>query len=89
TFHMQCHAVQEVLQWLMTNNPKYYGTIEISREWLQSLPEDNVLVEISSVIRQSDDVRIIEQESEGYVLVDNEEGVHLMSLVNAPLSNVP
>ncbi|KIK29098.1 hypothetical protein PISMIDRAFT_6979 [Pisolithus microcarpus 441] len=73
TFRVRRHAVQEVLQWLMTNNPKYYGAIEISRERLQSLPEDDVPVEISSVIRQSDDVGIVEQESEGYVPVDNEE----------------
>ncbi|KAI6024012.1 hypothetical protein BKA83DRAFT_4492704 [Pisolithus microcarpus] len=66
--------VQEALQWLKINNPKYNGAIEISSEQLQSLPEDNVLVEISSVIRQSDDVGIIDQESEGYMPVDNEEG---------------
>ncbi|KIK23468.1 hypothetical protein PISMIDRAFT_100334, partial [Pisolithus microcarpus 441] len=76
TFHVRHHAVQEALQWLKINNPKYYGAIEISSERLQSLPEDDVPVEISSVIRQSDNVSIIDQESEGYVPVDNEEAHH-------------
>ncbi|KIK18505.1 hypothetical protein PISMIDRAFT_49248, partial [Pisolithus microcarpus 441] len=59
---------------LKKHNPKYYGEVEISNNHLQDLPEDDIPVEISSVIRQSDDVGIIEQESQGYVPQDDEEG---------------
>ncbi|KIK28379.1 hypothetical protein PISMIDRAFT_91012, partial [Pisolithus microcarpus 441] len=73
-FRVRRHAVHEALQWLKKHNPKYYGEVEISNNRLQDLPEDDIPVEISSVIRQSDDVGIIEQESQGYVPQDDEEG---------------
>lgn len=41
---------------------------------IESLPEDDVPQEITSIIRQSHDVGIIEQESEGYVPGDDNEG---------------
>ncbi|KAI6033736.1 hypothetical protein BKA83DRAFT_4486808 [Pisolithus microcarpus] len=65
--------MHEAFQWLKKNNPKYYGAIQISNECLDTLPEDDVPVEISSVIRQTEDVGIIEQESEGYVPQDNDD----------------
>ncbi|KIK18418.1 hypothetical protein PISMIDRAFT_109548 [Pisolithus microcarpus 441] len=74
TFRVQRDAVRDALLWLKTNNPKYYGGIEISDERLRSLPVDDVPIEITSVIRQSDDIGIIEQESEGYVPLDDDEG---------------
>ncbi|KIK22654.1 hypothetical protein PISMIDRAFT_651606, partial [Pisolithus microcarpus 441] len=74
TFRVRRDAVRDALVWLKTNNPKYYGGIKISDERLASLPADDVPIEISSVIRQSDDIGIVEQESEGYVPLDDDEG---------------
>ncbi|KAJ7246450.1 hypothetical protein C8J57DRAFT_1438210 [Mycena rebaudengoi] len=48
-------------------NPKYYGHITIDAARIQALPEDDVPVAITGVIRQSTDTGIIEQESDGYV----------------------
>lgn len=72
---MNCQVDFEALTWLKENNLKYYGSIEISTAWIESLPEDNVPEEITSIIRQSDDVRIIDQESAGYVPLDDNEGL--------------
>lgn len=44
------------------------------RDGLNSLPLDDVPIEITSVIRQSEDMGIIEQESEGYIPLDDDEG---------------
>ncbi|KAF8145651.1 hypothetical protein K438DRAFT_1735322 [Mycena galopus ATCC 62051] len=50
-----------------TNNPKYYGHIQIDEARLRALPEDDMPLAITSVIRQSTDTGIIDQESDGYV----------------------
>lgn len=52
------------------HNPKYYGDIEISDSRIQQLPDDGVPEEISSLVCQSTDTGIVDQESEGYVPVD-------------------
>ncbi|KIJ13524.1 hypothetical protein PAXINDRAFT_13640 [Paxillus involutus ATCC 200175] len=75
TFRVCCRVVFEALQWLKEHNAKYYGNIEISVSRIESLPEDDVPQEITSIIRQSDDVGIVDQESEGYVPVDDNEGI--------------
>ncbi|KAJ7130993.1 hypothetical protein C8R44DRAFT_839124 [Mycena epipterygia] len=49
------------------NIPKYYGHITIDAARIHALPEDDVPVEITSIIRQSSDTGIIDQESDGYV----------------------
>ncbi|KIJ21317.1 hypothetical protein PAXINDRAFT_151862 [Paxillus involutus ATCC 200175] len=67
------HSTFRALQWLKEHNTKYYGDIEISVSRIESLPEDDIPQEITSIIRQSDDVGIVDQESEGYVTVDNNE----------------
>ena len=67
TFRVRRQAIAEALSWLKINNPKYYGNIEISAERLASLPEDDVPIELSSTIRQNEDVAVIDHESAGYV----------------------
>ena len=74
TFQVRRKVVHDTLLWLKENNPKYYGDIQISDSHLEELPEDNVPEEIMSIIRQSDDVGMVEQESMGYVPQDNNEG---------------
>jgi hypothetical protein len=64
--------VAEALQWLKANNPKYYGDIEISTSHIQDLPEDDVPGEILGLIRQSTDTGIIDQESDGYLPMNEE-----------------
>ncbi|KAI5989034.1 hypothetical protein EDD15DRAFT_2171905, partial [Pisolithus albus] len=73
-FRVRCPAVWRALLWLKENNPKYYGKLDISPDRLQSLPEDDVPSEISAVIRQSEDTGILDQESDGYVPIDENEG---------------
>ena len=74
TFRVRRKVVHNTLFWLKENNPKYYGDIEISDSHLKELPEDSVPEEITSILRQSDDVGMIEQESAGYVPQDDNEG---------------
>jgi hypothetical protein len=74
TFRVRRQVVFDALSWLKKNNPKYYGDIEISASHIQDLPGDDVPDEIISIIRQSTDVGIINQESDGYVPLDNNEG---------------
>lgn len=70
TFRVRRRAVLDALSWLKAHNPKYYGNIEISAERIAGLPEDDVPIEVLSVIRQSEDTGIVDQESEGYVPLD-------------------
>ena len=77
TFHVRRQAVFKALHWLKTNNPKYYGHIEIDCSCLEQLPEDDVLMEVLGVVHQSTDAGLVDQESNGYVPVDdiNETGM--------------
>ena len=63
--------ILDTLLWLKENNLKYYSDIEISTSQIDNLPEDDMPDEIASIICQSDDISIINQESEGYVPLDN------------------
>ena len=74
TFRVRCQVVFEALRWLKENNQKYYGDIDISTPRIESLPEDDVPEEITSILRQSEDVGVIDEESEGYIPQDNNEG---------------
>lgn len=76
TFRVRRHAVRAALIWLKTNNTKYYGDIEISDTHLQQLPEDGVPEEIIANVHQSEDVGIVDQESEGYVPREEEGPDH-------------
>lgn len=66
-FRVRRHCVLSALQWLKLNNPKYYGDVTIDQGCIESLPEDDIPVELLSIIRQSTDVQIVNQESAGYV----------------------
>ena len=71
TFRVRREAVATALAWLKTNNKKYYGDITISTEALKSLPDDDVPDEILSIVRQSSDIGILDQEGAGYVRSDD------------------
>ena len=71
TFRVRREVVATALTWLKINNPKYYGDITISVEALKQLPDDNVPDEILSIVRQSSDVGILDQEGAGYVRTDD------------------
>ncbi|KAJ3559079.1 hypothetical protein NM688_g560 [Phlebia brevispora] len=66
-FHVRREVVRAALLWLKANNPKYYGDIEISEEILSTLPEDDVPEEISSLVRQSTDMDLIDEGAAPYV----------------------
>lgn len=61
----------EALQWLKENNKKYYGDIEINPGRIAQLPEDDVPLEVLGVMRQSTDTGIVNQESDGYIPMDD------------------
>ena len=67
TFRVRRQVVLEALLWLKENNQKYYGDIDISADRLASYPENDVPIEISSTIRQSEDVDVLDIENTGYV----------------------
>jgi len=71
TFRVRREAVASALAWLKTNNQKYYGDITISTDALKQLPDDDVPDEILSIVRQSDDIGILDQEGAGYVRTDD------------------
>ena len=78
TFRVRRQVVSNVLQWLKVNNPKYYRDIEISPTRINSLPEDDVPEEITAIIRQSEDLGVLEEENDSYVPPDDNEGQKLM-----------
>lgn len=86
TFRVRRHFVAEALRWLKQHNPKYYGNIKISDSRIQQLPDDDVPEEISSLVRQSTDTGIVDQESEGYVPVDEGKFPKLVVIKNNELT---
>jgi len=71
TFRVRQQFVFEALRWLKENNQKYYGDIEISVQRIEELPEDDVPVEVMSTMRQTTDLGLVNQESDGYVPLDD------------------
>lgn len=71
-FRVRRQFVFEALVWLKANNPKYYGRIQIDHARIQQLPEDDVPDEITSLVRHTTDTALVDQESAGYVPVDEE-----------------
>jgi hypothetical protein len=67
TFRVRRKYVADALDWLKKNNSKYYGAIDINMDRIMDLPEDDVPVEITSIVRQSEDTGAIIQEEGGYV----------------------
>ncbi|KAJ7805184.1 hypothetical protein B0H14DRAFT_2383059 [Mycena olivaceomarginata] len=80
TFRVRRAVVRRALGWLKAFNPKYYGHIKIDDGRIQALPEDDVPLAITSVIRQSTDTGIIDQESDGYVPRHEESEVEVGKL---------
>ena len=70
--------VKGALLWLKENNAKYYGNIEINAEHLSHLPEDDVPEEIHALVRQTEDIGVLDEESDGYVPNDNNEGSFIL-----------
>ena len=66
-FCVRRQKVHAALSWLKKNNPKYYGDISIDQDRLAQLPENDVPPEILSIVWQSTDTGMIDQESAGYV----------------------
>jgi hypothetical protein len=85
TFRVRRQFVFEALRWLKENNPKYYGDVEIDTNRIEALPIDEVPPEILGVVRQSMDAGMIDQESDGYVPVDDEGGTHYSNLIRPDL----
>ena len=73
TFCVRRQVIFEALRWLKTHNTKYYGHITIDLDCIRQLPEDDVPPEILGVIRQTTDTGLVDQESAGYVPMDNDE----------------
>ena len=74
TFRVRRQVVYEALCWLKEHNKKYYDTVQIDAAQISALPEDDVPIEVMSIIRQSSDVGIVAQESAGYApRFENEE----------------
>ncbi|KAJ6563748.1 hypothetical protein B0H10DRAFT_2169159 [Mycena sp. CBHHK59/15] len=74
TFRVHRKLIFDALSWLKQNNLKYYGDIKIDAARIAALPEDDVPWEIMSLVRQSMDTGIIDQESAGYVPQHDSEG---------------
>jgi hypothetical protein len=75
TFRVRRSVVADALRWLKANNPKYYGDIVIDDDRLATLPEDDVPDEILSIVRQTEDVGLVDQEESGYVPDDESPGI--------------
>jgi hypothetical protein len=77
TFRVRRRAIADALQWLKENNQKYYGKIELDPQRLRALPEEDIPQEIIDIVHQSDDVGVIDQESDGYIpSEETEPGKH-------------
>jgi hypothetical protein len=55
--------------WLHENNP-IYNNINVDRDWLEDLPEDNVPTELLSIMREGDKKDLLEREQGSYVNLD-------------------
>lgn len=63
-------CVRVALEWLKENNP-LYTNISISTERLDALPVDGIPEEILSVAKFSDDMKLLEEERNGYIPADD------------------
>jgi hypothetical protein len=74
-FQVRRSYVAAALRWLKDNNSKYYGDILIDEARLSLLPENDVPVELLHIVRQTEDVGVIDQESDGYVPTNEESNI--------------
>ena len=80
--------VHDALRWLKENNP-IYKNIEISSDRLNTLPVDEVPVEIWSLMKHSDDTTLLAEEHENYVPEDlsNDVGQSIFSFILSKTSS--
>jgi len=74
TFRVRRKVVWDALHWLQDNNTKYYRNIQISSSRIGDLPENDVPEEIMALIRQSEDIGVLDEENDTYVPLDDDEG---------------
>lgn len=72
-FRIRRSVVRRALWRLKENNPRLYGNIEIDSNRLQLLSDDDVPQEITAIVRHSSDEGVVDQESAGYVPLDEEQ----------------
>ena len=72
TFRVRRWMVHRALYWLKEHNEDYYRDISIDDERLRNLPIDDVPEEVMSIIKHTNDVGLVAQESDGYVHEDEE-----------------
>ena len=81
TFRVRRDVVRAALVWLKTHNPKYYGGIVIDADRLNNLPEDDIPVEIESIVRQNEELGVVDHENGGYVPEEQpEDGAYQFSM---------
>lgn len=81
-FRVRRQFVFEALTWLKSHNPKYYGSITIDPIRIRQLPEDDVPDEIAGLVRHTTDTGLIDQESAGYVPVDEQVRREIYSILS-------
>lgn len=74
-FRVRRQAVYNALKWLKEHNTAYYGDVEISTERIMQLPDDDIPDEILHGVRQCTDSGVVDQESDGYVPIYEEDNV--------------
>jgi hypothetical protein len=67
TFRVRRQVILDALVWLKKNNARYYGDIDIDNGRLECLPVDDVPPEILGIVRQTEDITLVDRESDGYV----------------------
>lgn len=86
-FTVRRGAILRALLWMKSNNPKYYGNIDINYDVLNRLPPNDdpgdVPSELLQWVRQSEDVHAVHREEGGYVQSDGIE------FLESDLSQVP
>ena len=88
-FCVRHQAVHDALCWLKANNPKYYRDVEVSASELAQLPVDDVPNQIMAIIRQTEDVGVINEENDSYVPQDPDEGQYQLTIARANADGVP
>ena len=68
-----------MLHWLKENNQKYYEKIKLDPQRLRALPEENIPQEIIDIVHQSNNMGVVDQESDRYVLSEE----HSKQLIDA------
>ena len=66
-FRVRRQVILEALIWLKLNNGRYFGDIDIDLQCLECLPIDDVPGEILGIVRQTEEIGVVDRESDGYV----------------------